>query len=121
MGDLGGGGGGSDAVVLKGDGKGCPTVDYCNFGRTYVDFLTAVTSGITSRNCDVSYTKPPKYRGCQRQKLILVYDSADGAVLTSVPLAETNHILKNAEKFCTPSKDQHGDTTLVFQKGHPYF
>lgn len=42
------------ALVLEGDGQGCPSVDYCNCGGTYVGFLTATFSGTASRNCDVS-------------------------------------------------------------------
>ena len=43
------------APVLQGDGQGCPNVDYCNCGGTYVDFLTATVSGTMSRNCDVKF------------------------------------------------------------------
>ena len=44
------------AAVIEGDGQGCPNVDYCNCGGTYVDFLTATVSGTTSLNCDVKFS-----------------------------------------------------------------
>ena len=43
------------AYVMQGDGQGCPNVDYCNCGGTYVGFLTTTVSGTMSRNCDVKF------------------------------------------------------------------
>ena len=48
------------------------------------------------------------------------YNTNPGATYTSVPRAQTNDILHNAEVFCTPSKNGAGDT-LVFQKDKPYY
>ena len=48
------------------------------------------------------------------------YATDTGATYTSVPRAQTNDILQNIAKFCTPSKNHAGDT-LVFKKDKPNY
>ncbi|KAL9099853.1 MAG: hypothetical protein Q9163_004701 [Psora crenata] len=130
--------------VLQGDEQGCANVDYCNCGGTYVGLLTTIVSGTTSKNCD--YTIQPTANDCpintasvnaastasvasvatafSPDKTTLVcgqkYATDTGATYTSVPRAQTNDILQNAAKFCTPSKNGAGDT-LVFKKDEPNY
>ncbi len=40
------------AMVLKGDGQGCPGVDYCKCGGTNVPVLTTTVSGTRTSNCE---------------------------------------------------------------------
>ena len=48
------------------------------------------------------------------------YATDTGATYTSVPRAQTNDILNNAAIFCTPSKNNAGDT-LVLKKDKPIY
>ena len=69
------------AIVLQGDGQGCPNVDYCNCGGTYVDFLTATISGTTTRDCDVKFPRQSMELLLSDTNMVLVYNSAYGQQL----------------------------------------
>lgn len=89
-----------------------PTANDCPINTAAENSISSA-SAVSASAAATSYDPKKTTLSCGQK-----YSTDTGAVYTAVPRSDTPDILKNAEYFCTPSKNIDG-TTLVLEKDHP--